>query len=58
MSLKIGVDLTVIGTEVNKDGKFVLVVMFNDKRRELLIVGVDLNQEWILGNGERRNDRG
>lgn len=58
MSLKIGIDLNMVGTEVNKDGKFVLVVMFEGKRKELVITGVELNGEWILGNGERRNNTG
>jgi hypothetical protein len=57
VSLKIGADLNVIGTEVNQDGKFVLVLMFEGKRKELLITGLELNGEWILGNGERRNNR-
>lgn len=56
----INIKLDVVGLKINDEGKLCFVIELEGKRWELEVIGMDVNQEWILKNGKgiQNRDRG
>lgn len=60
MSFGINIKLDVVGLKINDEGKLCFVIELEGKRWELEVIGMDVNKEWILknGNGIQNRDPG
>lgn len=57
MTHGINIKLDVVGLKINQEGKLCFVIEMESTRWELEVIGMDVNQEWILKNGKGIHDQ-